>query len=232
MYEERYWAAQKALDEILGPNEEDGAGEGLVAEIWLVAEQRDEARSEVDRLRTQLAEAQRVAATCTCQAWPPEGPAPDCPVHGAIRALNEAQAALAEAQRERDAARTALAASTGSEKRLVKEREEARMYQQMAEDRAALADAAVGEYERVLADRDLMKPVVEALRALIELKDGPRDEAYERAKPSAWAAARICLRLADRHLAAIDSTTPKEATDIAPAPDQTGVQLEGRDPPR
>lgn len=48
---------------------------------------------------------------------------------------------------------------------------------------------------------------VEALRALIELKDGPRDEAYERAKPSAWAAARICLRLADRALASLTPDT-------------------------
>lgn len=27
---------------------------------------------------------------CSCQSWPPEGPAADCAVHGAVRAFNEA----------------------------------------------------------------------------------------------------------------------------------------------
>lgn len=43
MFEKIYNEAQEALDEILGPNEEDGAGQGLVAEIWLIARQRDAA---------------------------------------------------------------------------------------------------------------------------------------------------------------------------------------------
>lgn len=55
MYSKIYNGASEALDEILGPDEEDGAGEGLVAELWLVAEQRDEARAEVERLRDELA---------------------------------------------------------------------------------------------------------------------------------------------------------------------------------
>lgn len=37
MYSRRYDAASKALDELLGPNEEDGCGQGLVAEIYHLA---------------------------------------------------------------------------------------------------------------------------------------------------------------------------------------------------
>lgn len=50
---EAYWRAQKALDEILGPNEEDGAGGGLVAEIWLLAELRNAAQLEARSERRQ-----------------------------------------------------------------------------------------------------------------------------------------------------------------------------------
>lgn len=46
---------------------------------------------------------------CSCQSWPPEGPAADCVVHGAVRALNEAtveidrlRAKIAELTEERD----------------------------------------------------------------------------------------------------------------------------------
>ena len=35
---------------------------------------------------------------------------------------------------------------------------------------------------------------VEALRFLVELKDGPRDEAYRAAKPGAWEAARVAVK--------------------------------------
>jgi hypothetical protein len=33
---------------------------------------------------------------CSCLSWPPEGLAPDCAVHGAVRAFNEATREIAE----------------------------------------------------------------------------------------------------------------------------------------
>ena len=39
--------------------------------------------------------------------------------------------------------------------------------------------------------------VREALAELVRLKDGPRDEAYERDKPLAWERARIVLGIED-----------------------------------
>lgn len=51
MYHDRYWQVQEVLDEALGPNEEDGTGQGIVAEVALVVQQREEAIAERDRYR-------------------------------------------------------------------------------------------------------------------------------------------------------------------------------------
>ena len=56
MFEKIYFEAQEALDEILGPNEDDGYGQGLVGEIWLVARQRDAARKVVEAVEEWLGE--------------------------------------------------------------------------------------------------------------------------------------------------------------------------------
>lgn len=82
------------------------------------------------------------------------------------------------------------------------------------------------ERRKLVADVERQRPVIEAapivvnaieaLRMLVELKDGPRDDAYYRAKDSAWAAARICLRLADKALAAAVDALP------SPAPGEEG----------
>ncbi len=48
--------------------------------------------AEINDLRARLA---RAEATCSCTSWPPEGPSPECAVHGAVRALNEATTELA-----------------------------------------------------------------------------------------------------------------------------------------
>jgi hypothetical protein len=37
MYRNAYWEIQKVLDDALGTNEEDGAGEGIVADVMLLA---------------------------------------------------------------------------------------------------------------------------------------------------------------------------------------------------
>jgi hypothetical protein len=37
MYQRAYWDIQKLLDEYLGPKEEDGAGQGIVADVYLLA---------------------------------------------------------------------------------------------------------------------------------------------------------------------------------------------------
>ena len=47
MYEKAYFDIQKVLDEALGPNEEDGAGEGIVSDVLLalaVAERRGQSK--------------------------------------------------------------------------------------------------------------------------------------------------------------------------------------------
>lgn len=51
MYRGCYFAVQDVLSAALGPNEEDGAGEGIAADVHLLAEQRDEARAALDRIR-------------------------------------------------------------------------------------------------------------------------------------------------------------------------------------
>lgn len=50
MYQSAYMSADKVLDRALGSNEEDGAGEGLAADVALLAQHRDEARAERDAL--------------------------------------------------------------------------------------------------------------------------------------------------------------------------------------
>jgi hypothetical protein len=50
MYEIAYWAVEKVLDEALGTEEEDGSGGGIAAEVYLLMEQRNQARAEVARL--------------------------------------------------------------------------------------------------------------------------------------------------------------------------------------
>lgn len=49
-------------------------------------------------------------------------------------------------------------------------------------------------HHTTLDERDRLRAV---LRELVELKDGPRDEDYERRKPLAWQAAREVLALSD-----------------------------------
>jgi hypothetical protein len=54
MYEDAYFNVQSVLDKALGPDEEDGAGEGIAADVALLAEQRDEARAELEQLKAKL----------------------------------------------------------------------------------------------------------------------------------------------------------------------------------
>lgn len=58
MYERTYWQVQAVLDKAIGEKEDDGAGEGLVADVRLLVEQRDNAQAERDRA---LAEVERLA---------------------------------------------------------------------------------------------------------------------------------------------------------------------------
>lgn len=50
MFKQRYFEVQELLDEVLGPDEADRTGEGIVQEVHLVAQQRDEARKVVAAL--------------------------------------------------------------------------------------------------------------------------------------------------------------------------------------
>lgn len=56
MYERCYFEIQQVLDRAHGTEEGDGAGAGIVLEVDLLLQQRDEARAEVERLRTRPAE--------------------------------------------------------------------------------------------------------------------------------------------------------------------------------
>lgn len=53
-----------------------------------------------------------------------------------------------------------------------------------------VAEAVAAVVEPLLAEKDA---AVAALAELVRLKDGPRDAAYEEAKPYAWAQARLVL---------------------------------------
>lgn len=53
---------EKVLDEALGPNEEDGAGGGLVADVALLADRKTTAEAEVGRLQRELSEANEALA--------------------------------------------------------------------------------------------------------------------------------------------------------------------------
>jgi hypothetical protein len=94
---------------------------------------------------------QAVLQVCSCQAWPPEGPAPDCAVHGAVRAFNETAAQLAEVIRERDEALGQLVAT----KRVVKGQQE-------------VLDRLIQERDDARAEREAMRRVVDAARVVAE----------------------------------------------------------------
>jgi hypothetical protein len=56
MFEQIYMEVQAVLDKALGTGEEDGAGAGIAADVWLLAHQRDEARALVSQLAAQVAQ--------------------------------------------------------------------------------------------------------------------------------------------------------------------------------
>ena len=56
MFHQAYMEVQGVLDKALGTGEEDGAGAGIAADVWLLMEQRDAARAEAAKLAAQLEE--------------------------------------------------------------------------------------------------------------------------------------------------------------------------------
>ena len=52
---------------------------------------------------------------------------------------------------------------------------------------------ASADPELVVVRRDHLEALEAALHELVDLKDGPRDEDYERRKPAAWQQARQLL---------------------------------------
>jgi NTP pyrophosphatase (non-canonical NTP hydrolase) len=103
--------------------------------------------AERDRLR-------ELAATCSCGTSPMtyEGPEPDCAVHGAVRAFNEASAELAEAYRMRNETMAVL-------RRMCAER-----------------DAALAAMERAVEERDRMERVAAEKTAAEFERNQLRDE--------------------------------------------------------
>lgn len=55
MYREAYFQIQRVLDTALGDLEENGAGQGIVADVALLAAQRDNACAHLDRVTAELA---------------------------------------------------------------------------------------------------------------------------------------------------------------------------------
>lgn len=64
--------------------------------------------AERKRLRAEIEQLKALTAACTCEQTYATyaGPEPDCPVHGAVRAFNEASAKVAELTRQLDEAHT------------------------------------------------------------------------------------------------------------------------------
>src|ERR1700734_554899 len=60
MWHQAYMDVQKVLDKALGTGEDDGAGAGIAADVWLLADQRDKARAEAAQLRERCAERDRL----------------------------------------------------------------------------------------------------------------------------------------------------------------------------
>jgi hypothetical protein len=54
MWHQAYMDVAAVLDKALGTEEEDGAGAGIAADVWLLAHQRDEARAQVAQLAARL----------------------------------------------------------------------------------------------------------------------------------------------------------------------------------
>jgi len=50
MWHRAYMDVQAVLDKALGTEEDDGAGAGIAADVWLLAHQRDESRAQVASL--------------------------------------------------------------------------------------------------------------------------------------------------------------------------------------
>lgn len=49
----------------------------------------------IARMTAEIDDLRALVATCVCPSWPPDGPAEDCPVHGAVKAFNDATAVIA-----------------------------------------------------------------------------------------------------------------------------------------
>jgi len=54
MWHRAYMDVQAVLDKALGTEEDDGAGAGIAADVWLLAHQRDESRAQVAQLAARL----------------------------------------------------------------------------------------------------------------------------------------------------------------------------------
>jgi hypothetical protein len=65
MWEQAYMDVQKVLDKALGTEEEDGTGEGIASEVWLLARQRDEARADLAKAGELIRQLERITTAWT-----------------------------------------------------------------------------------------------------------------------------------------------------------------------
>lgn len=162
MFEQAYADGQAALDEILGAEEEDGAGGGLVADIWLVAEQRDAARQLAKSLDTAL-----IARNTSADLLSSE----------LIAATARAERAEAEVTRLR-----ALADDPGTNPywRLRSERAEAALavYREDAAEAVAALALIVAERDTAVIANTELRRQVDAVRALAAEWSGQGSDAW------------------------------------------------------
>lgn len=115
------------------------------------------AREDVPRLLDEVEQLRALVATCSCATGPAfEGPQADCPVHGAVRAFNEASRELVEARAEIEEDRRRRAAEAEAQRQ-----------------KPDVVDALTVRARQAGAERDAMRPVVEKVRAWREARPGP-----------------------------------------------------------
>jgi hypothetical protein len=124
---------------------------------WILPDARKQADAAIAEVAPELERLRALTAACTCGTTyhDYQGPEPDCPVHGAVRAYNEAQA---EVERLRaDLAEAQLATGMAIAKYSAeKER----------------ADKAESEGKTLREERDALRAAIERVRTLTETRLG------------------------------------------------------------
>lgn len=174
MFERAFWDTQEVLDKALGPDERDGAGEGLAGEVRLLAQQRDQARAELadaDRRRSEFdervsAQVEDLRAELAAQTPGWESPAALQAAYSEILAMCE----QAEAERDETRAHLGRTARILLQRTRIVDRVRELRSQWGGMDPAALLGVGVvlAELDRALSNEDQpaqAQHVIEAAKA-------------------------------------------------------------------